>query len=90
MFPDQLRTGRFPAAIGLSLVAARLAVRLAKGALTYGFKRVEILSAQANGVTPLVLAASSPTRRSTGCLPRRTAAVRAGEEVVAESVEPGV
>ncbi len=56
MFPDQLRTGRFPAAIGLSLVAARLAVRLANGALTYGFKRVEILSAQANGVTLLVLA----------------------------------
>jgi cobalt-zinc-cadmium efflux system protein len=45
------------AAIGLSLVAARLAVRPAKGALTYGFKRVEILSAQANGVTLLILAA---------------------------------
>ncbi len=42
------------AAIGLSLVAARLAVRPAKGALTYGFK--PILSAQANGVTLLVLA----------------------------------
>jgi cobalt-zinc-cadmium efflux system protein len=45
------------AAIGLSLVAARLAVRPARGALTYGFKRVEILSAQANGVTLLILAA---------------------------------
>lgn len=45
------------AAIGLSLVAARLAVRPAKGALTYGFKRVEILSAQANGITLLILAA---------------------------------
>jgi cobalt-zinc-cadmium efflux system protein len=45
------------AAIGLSLVAARLAVRPAKGALTYGFKRVEILAAQANGVTLLILAA---------------------------------
>jgi cobalt-zinc-cadmium efflux system protein len=45
------------AAIGLSLVAARLAARPAKGALTYGFKRVEILSAQANGVTLLILAA---------------------------------
>lgn len=44
------------AAIGLSLVAARLALRPAKGALTYGFKRVEILAAQANGVTLLVLA----------------------------------
>lgn len=45
------------AAIGLSLLAARLAPRPAKGALTYGFKRVEILSAQANGVTLLILAA---------------------------------
>jgi cobalt-zinc-cadmium efflux system protein len=44
------------AAIGLSLVAARLATRPAKGALTYGFKRVEILAAQANGVTLLILA----------------------------------
>ena len=44
------------AAIGLSLVATRLARRPAKGALTYGFKRVEILSAQANGVTLLILA----------------------------------
>jgi cobalt-zinc-cadmium efflux system protein len=45
------------AAIGLSLLAARLAARPAKGALTYGFKRVEILAAQANGVTLLILAA---------------------------------
>ncbi len=45
------------AAIGLSLLAARLTSRPAKGALTYGFKRVEILSAQANGVTLLILAA---------------------------------
>ncbi len=51
------------AAIGLSLIAARLARRPAKGIWTYGFKRVEILSAQANGPSwsspPL-----SPTRRS--------------------------
>src|SRR5271156_1618086 len=45
------------AAIGLSLLAARLATRPAKGALTYGLQRVEILSAQANGVTLLILAA---------------------------------
>jgi cobalt-zinc-cadmium efflux system protein len=44
------------AAIGFSLVAVRLAQRPAKGAMTYGLKRVEILSAQANGVTLLVLA----------------------------------
>jgi cobalt-zinc-cadmium efflux system protein len=45
------------AAIGLSLVAARLAARPAKGSMTYGLGRAEILSAQANGVTLLVLAA---------------------------------
>ncbi len=44
------------AAIGLSLVAVRLTQRPAKGALTFGFKRVEILSAQFNGATLLVLA----------------------------------
>ena len=44
------------AAIALSLVALRLAQRPAKGAMTYGLKRVEILSAQANGATLLVLA----------------------------------
>jgi len=44
------------AAIGLSLVAVSLAQRPAKGAMTFGLKRVEILSAQFNGVTLLVLA----------------------------------
>ncbi|HKB51638.1 MAG TPA: cation diffusion facilitator family transporter [Solirubrobacterales bacterium] len=44
------------AAIGLSLVAIRLAGRPAEGRMTFGFKRVEILSAQANGITLLVLA----------------------------------
>lgn len=44
-------------AIGLALVAARLAQRRAKGAMTYGFKRTEILSAQANGLTLVILAA---------------------------------
>jgi cobalt-zinc-cadmium efflux system protein len=42
--------------IGLALVAIRLAKRPAEGAMTYGLKRAEILSAQANGVTLLVLA----------------------------------
>jgi cobalt-zinc-cadmium efflux system protein len=45
------------AAIGLSLVAIRLASRPAAGQMTFGLKRVEILSAQANGITLLVLAA---------------------------------
>jgi cobalt-zinc-cadmium efflux system protein len=43
------------AAITLSLIAIRLAKRPAKGALTFGLKRVEILSAQANGLTLLIL-----------------------------------
>jgi cobalt-zinc-cadmium efflux system protein len=43
--------------IALSLVALRLAARPAAGAMTFGFRRVEILSAQANGVTLLILAA---------------------------------
>jgi cobalt-zinc-cadmium efflux system protein len=45
------------AAIGLSLVAIHLAKRPAEGQMTFGLKRVEILSAQANGITLLVLAA---------------------------------
>ena len=45
------------AAIGFSLFALRLAAKPAKGAMTFGFRRAEILSAQANGVTLLVLAA---------------------------------
>jgi cobalt-zinc-cadmium efflux system protein len=45
------------AAIGFSLLALTLAARPAKGAMTFGFRRVEILSAQANGVTLLILAA---------------------------------
>jgi cobalt-zinc-cadmium efflux system protein len=43
-------------AIALSLLAVRLAQRPARGALTFGFKRAEILSAQFNGATLLVLA----------------------------------
>jgi cobalt-zinc-cadmium efflux system protein len=44
-------------AIGFSLLALRLAGRPAGGAMTFGFKRAEILSAQANGITLLILAA---------------------------------
>jgi cobalt-zinc-cadmium efflux system protein len=43
------------AALALSLVAARIAQRPAHGAMTYGLGRVEILSAQANGMTLLIL-----------------------------------
>ena len=43
-------------AIGLALYAARLARRRPKGAMTYGLGRAEILSAQANGLTLLILA----------------------------------
>ncbi len=44
------------AALALSLMASRLAGRPAQGAMTYGLARAEILSAQANGITLLVLA----------------------------------
>ena len=43
-------------ALAFSLLALRLAARPAAGALTFGFRRLEILSAQANGVTLLVVA----------------------------------
>jgi cobalt-zinc-cadmium efflux system protein len=45
------------AALAISLLAARLAQRPASGAMTYGLGRAEILSAQANGLTMLVLGA---------------------------------
>ncbi len=44
-------------ALTLSLLALRLAARPAGGALTFGLRRVEILSAQANGLTLLIFAA---------------------------------
>lgn len=44
------------AAIALSLVAMQLSRRPARGRYTFGWKRAEILSAQANGVTLLLLA----------------------------------
>lgn len=45
------------ASIVLALIAIRLAVRPARGSYTYGLKRAEILSAQANGITLFLLAA---------------------------------
>lgn len=44
-------------ALGFSLLAMRMAARPAAGAMTFGFRRMEILAAQANGVTLLVVAA---------------------------------
>ena len=43
-------------ALLMSLIVIRLVQRPAKGNMTFGLKRAEILSAQANGVTLLVLA----------------------------------
>ena len=43
------------AALGLALFAMRLAARPASGPWTYGLRRAEILSAQANGITLLLL-----------------------------------
>jgi cobalt-zinc-cadmium efflux system protein len=45
------------ATIGVSLLALRLAARPPGGALTFGLKRVEIVSALASGITLLILAA---------------------------------
>lgn len=45
-------------ALAVSYWAARLAVRPAEGAMTFGLKRAEILSAAANGVTLAVVAAA--------------------------------
>jgi cobalt-zinc-cadmium efflux system protein len=46
------------AAIGLAIVTARVAGRPARGGYTYGLRRLEILSAQANGITLVLLAAA--------------------------------
>jgi cobalt-zinc-cadmium efflux system protein len=46
------------AALGLGVWAARLARRPPGGGMTFGLRRAEILSAQANGVTLLVLGAA--------------------------------
>jgi len=43
------------AALALALFALQIARRPPRGALTYGFGRVEILSAQANGITLVLL-----------------------------------
>lgn len=45
------------AALALALIALQLAKRPPSGGYTYGLKRAEILSAQANGITLLLLAA---------------------------------
>jgi len=45
------------ASIALVLITARLAARPPAGGYTYGLKRAEILSAQANGITLVLLAA---------------------------------
>ncbi len=45
------------AALGLSLLALQLASRPARGAMTFGYSRAEVLSAQANGITLLILGA---------------------------------
>jgi cobalt-zinc-cadmium efflux system protein len=44
------------AAIAFSLVALTLAARPARGAMTFGYRRLEVLSAQVNGVTLVILA----------------------------------
>jgi cobalt-zinc-cadmium efflux system protein len=45
------------AAIALALVTTRVAARPPRGGYTYGLRRMEVLSAQANGITLVLLAA---------------------------------
>ncbi|MGX7679653.1 cation diffusion facilitator family transporter [Jatrophihabitans sp. DSM 45814] len=45
------------AALALAILSSRLAQRPARGSYTYGFTRIDAVSAQANGITLLVLAA---------------------------------
>ncbi|HEV3312256.1 MAG TPA: cation diffusion facilitator family transporter [Chloroflexota bacterium] len=44
-------------ALGASIVASRLALQPARGSWTFGLKRAEVLSAQGNGITLLVVSA---------------------------------
>ncbi len=44
------------AALGVAVIASRVAERPARGAFTYGFARADALSGQANGITLLLLA----------------------------------
>ena len=55
LFSDAAHMLTDAAAIALALFAARLARRPARGALTFGFGRAEILAAQLNGATLVVL-----------------------------------
>ena len=57
LFSDAAHMLTDAAAIALALFAARLARRPAKGSLTFGFGRAEILAAQLNGATLVVLGA---------------------------------
>lgn len=57
LLSDAAHTLTDAGAIALALVAARLARRRPEGAMTYGLGRAEILSAQANGITLLILSA---------------------------------
>ena len=55
LFSDAAHMLTDAGSIALALVAMRLAARPAQGGFTYGLKRVEILSAQANGLTLMLL-----------------------------------
>ena len=56
-------------ALLLSLVVIRLVRRPARGNLTFGLRRMEVLSAQANGATLLVLAGADRVRRGPAARP---------------------
>jgi cobalt-zinc-cadmium efflux system protein len=57
LFSDAAHMLSDAAAIAIALVAMRIAARPPRGGFTYGLKRAEILSAQINGITLLLVAA---------------------------------
>src|SRR5437763_11858276 len=57
LLPDAAHMLTGAASIALVLITGRLAARPPAGGYTYGLKRAEILSAQANGITLVLLAA---------------------------------
>ena len=72
------------AALGLSVWAARLALRPPGGRMTFGFRRAEILSAQVNGARCSLLGLAD--RRRGRAAPRSRRRTSAAPIVVATAV----
>src|SRR5258708_31344038 len=73
------------ASIGLAIVTMRVAARPPRGGYTWGLRRMEILSAQANGITLVLLA----VRLGYPAIPRLTTPPpAAGRPLLAVSLPP--